>query len=519
MACLTRPSIVRWNNLGAEGGAAIAEAIKSNDNLVELLLSGNKVNDESLRVVEARLEANRARHPAPIISRRSQTLPSISTMEPSVSRTQVSSSEGACVDRKGGLLQMQNSSIYRSGRGTLSGTNSPRSVDGGDGWMGSHHSPISSRSSPERPRRANALSASELSTTSVTTASKAAANHISSLSSSPYLPAHHHHPAPIIGGGPSAVHSVAASETSVSLEKWDKTMKERIVHLTAEVMEEKESYIRLEARYREEMAGRNDLAVAYRKLEAEHGALVQTAAYEADVKARLEEQVARLSREKIDAEGQCHRLADELSAMRNELDAAQRQAQRRVEEASMEVKSLERQLTELRRQYEDDKISWREKEMRLSNELRQMDEARLMAEERFASMQSQERERIEVEVRRARSDLELRMRECEEMRRDEENSRRMAEDELRRLRAEYEQKMREVDAACESKVNPPENAPSKISAISTGINPCTRQGAMRIKMKRGRIGPNRPTQWSKSDDGTREMAGTGSRGRGQAANE
>ena len=449
MTHLMRLSIIRWNNLGAEGGAAIAEAIKSNDNLVELLLSGNKVNDDALRVVEARLEANRARHPAPIISRRSQTVSSISTMESSVSRTHVPSSESSGIDRKGGLLQMQNSSIYRSGRGTLSGTSSPRSVGGGDGWMASH-SPISSRSSPERPRRANALTASELSTT-VTTASKAAANHISSLSSSPYLPAHHHHPAPIIGGG-----SVAAAETSVSLEKWDKTMKERIVHLTAEVMEEKESYIRLEALYREEMAGRNDLAVAYRKLEAEHAALVQTAEYEADVKARLEEQVSRLTREKVDAEGQCHRLADELSAMRNELDAAQRQAQRRIEEASMEVKSQERQQAELRRQYEDDKVSWREKEMRLSNEVRQMEEARLMAEERFASMQSQERERIEVEVRRVRTDLELRMRECDELRRDEEKSRRMAEDELRRLRAEYDQKMREIDAACESKVKPQE---------------------------------------------------------------
>lgn len=46
---------LRWNNLGASGGKAILDGLQRNGSMIELLLAGNKVSDETLRLVDQTL--------------------------------------------------------------------------------------------------------------------------------------------------------------------------------------------------------------------------------------------------------------------------------------------------------------------------------------------------------------------------------------------------------------------------------------------------------------------------------
>ena len=43
---------LRWNNLGASGGKAILDGLQRNSSMIELLLAGNKVTDDTLRLVD-----------------------------------------------------------------------------------------------------------------------------------------------------------------------------------------------------------------------------------------------------------------------------------------------------------------------------------------------------------------------------------------------------------------------------------------------------------------------------------
>ena len=43
---------LRWNNLGISGGKALLEGLQRNGSMIELMLAGNKVSDETLRAVD-----------------------------------------------------------------------------------------------------------------------------------------------------------------------------------------------------------------------------------------------------------------------------------------------------------------------------------------------------------------------------------------------------------------------------------------------------------------------------------
>ena len=43
---------LRWNNLGASGGKSLLDGLQRNGSVIELMLTGNKVSDETLRAVE-----------------------------------------------------------------------------------------------------------------------------------------------------------------------------------------------------------------------------------------------------------------------------------------------------------------------------------------------------------------------------------------------------------------------------------------------------------------------------------
>jgi hypothetical protein len=46
---------LRWNNLGASGGKALLEGLQRNGSMIELMLAGNKVTDDTLRAVDHHL--------------------------------------------------------------------------------------------------------------------------------------------------------------------------------------------------------------------------------------------------------------------------------------------------------------------------------------------------------------------------------------------------------------------------------------------------------------------------------
>ena len=50
---------LRWNTLGASGGKKLLEGLQHNSSVLELMLTGNKVNDETLRSVDLCLHKNR----------------------------------------------------------------------------------------------------------------------------------------------------------------------------------------------------------------------------------------------------------------------------------------------------------------------------------------------------------------------------------------------------------------------------------------------------------------------------
>lgn len=255
---------LRWNNIGPEGGKAIADAVQSNSSLVELFLSGNKINDDSLREIEARLEVNKQGNSAPIYARRAAQSVSSTSAGTRVYETSSTSlrepfngardTASASAERRG-ILQMQGS--FRDRR-----TESPDRAR--DGWLSSQ-SPILSTQSPQRP---NNLSVSVLSTSDLRVNATS-----TSRASSPYLPVSAKSmpgaqalkgatwspftspPEQRLSGG------AFGTETGLSLEKWDATMKDRIVQLTGEVMNEKEAYIRMEAQYR---CGADDVLVRRR---------------------------------------------------------------------------------------------------------------------------------------------------------------------------------------------------------------------------------------------------------------
>jgi len=432
---------LRWNGLGSEGGEALAKGLARNRTVTEILLSGNKVSDETLRTIEDLLTKNRGGKPSPTKTggetpQSARPIPPGGEL-PGLSIPPFPQERGESFTRK--VTTTTTTTTSNSNFSPLVSNTTPR--DRPDYFLQSPERNEGDNASPETfspPQGDRSMTgASPASTQRSTSPPKREGS----------------------SGGGGGVGTWGSLRTKVKvvgavtggLDKWDSSLRDKVIEMSKSLQKEKESYIALEKRYGDEILARSDLELKTHEQEQIIRDLQERLANAEELgEVRLREVERELERQRTlreQAEDALGRLKEKLSKMSNERELERAQYDSQQQNLEKQIRTLTQEVHNLKRQMEERDGAARLREERLMEELRQTDEQRTYAEERCLKMVQQTREEMDAHLLTLKTEYEDRIEELTERLSRSERDRAMLEDKLKQAEQDAGDKVQEVTSS------------------------------------------------------------------------